>query len=214
LPGLGVLFFGEWALAAKTLASAPKDFREAKKKALLLEAHFFRAKIIEGLTAQAPGGAAFKPLAPSTIAMRKFLGFKGTKALLRRGDLRNSIVVQEFGEDVFVGILRQAKTRDGQPLIDIANLNEYGSKPIVIKITPKMSALLHMAFRKAGGAMNRMGPPRASTGVIVVQIPARPFMGPVFDKYGGNEDAQRRYAERVGAIMKTKGPWRVLKDLA
>ena len=214
MPGLGVLFFGEWALAVKTLANAPKDFKEAKKKALLLEAHFFRAKIIEGLGAQAPAGKAFKPLAPSTIAMRKFLGFKGTKALLRRGDLRNSIVVHDLGEEVFVGILRQAKTRDGQPLIDVAKLNEYGSKPIVIKITPKMAALLHMAFRKAGGAMNRMGPPRASTGVIVVKIPARPFLARVFEKYGGNEEAQRRYAERVGAIMKTKGPWRVLKDMA
>lgn len=213
MPGLGALFFGDWETTIATLARAPRDFAEAKKKALLQEAQMFRTKIIEGLREQAPGGRTFKPLAPSTIAMRKFLGFKGTKALLRRGDLRNAIVVHEIGEDVFVGIMRQAKARDGQPMIDIAKLNEYGSRPIVIKITPRMSAFLHMAFRKSGGFGNRMGPPRARTGVLVVQIPAHPFLAPVFEKYGATEEAQRRYAERVAKLMKGKGPWQAAKDL-
>jgi hypothetical protein len=211
--GLGALFFGEWETTIRTLARAPRDFAEAKKTALLQEAQMFRTKIIEGMREQAPAGQAFRPLAPSTIAMRKFLGFKGSKALMRRGDLRNSIVVHEIGEDVFVGIMRNAKSRTGEPMIDIAKLNEYGSKPIVIKITPKMAALLHMAFRKAGGSMNRMGPPRASTGLIVVQIPARPFLAPVFEKYGASDEAQRRYAERVAKFMKGKGPWQAAKDL-
>jgi hypothetical protein len=212
--GLGALFFGEWETTIRTLARAPRDFSDAKKKALLQEAQMFRTKIIEGLREQAPAGRQFRPLAPTTIAMRKFLGFKGTKALMRRGDLRNAIVVHEIGEDVFVGIMRQAKSRTGAPMIDIAKLNEYGSKPIVIRITPKMAALLHMAFRKAGrGEHNRMGPPRPSTGVIVVQIPPRPFLAPVFEKFGASEEAQKRYAERVAKFMKGKGPWQAAKDL-
>jgi len=96
-------------------------------------------------------------------------------------------------------------------LVDVARLNEEGSKPIIIKITPKLRALLHAAFRKAGGAMNRMGPPKQPTGILVVQIPARPFMGPVFDKYGQPEAASERFAERVRKEMKDAGPWGALK---
>lgn len=213
MPGLGALLFGEWETALTTLARAPRDFANAKRTALLQEAQFFRTKIIQGLGEQAPGGRAFKPLAPTTIAMRKFLGFKGTKALMRRGDLRNSIVVQEVGDQIFVGILRQAKNSKGESLIDVAKLNEFGSKPIIIKITPRMARFLHMAFRKSGGFGNRMGPPRAGTGLIVVQIPARPFLAPVFEKYGGNDEAQKRYADRIVKLMKGKGPWAAARDL-
>lgn len=213
MPGIGALLFGEWETAITTLARAPRDFTNAKRMALLQEAQFFRTKIIEGLREQAPGGRAFKPLSPLTIAMRKFLGFKGTKALLRRGDLRNAIVVHEVGDLIFVGVLRQAKNAKGEAVVDIAKLNEHGSKPIVIKITPRMSRFLHMAFRKAGGFGNRMGPPRASTGIIVVQIPARPFLAPVFEKYGGSADAQKRYADRVAKLMKGKGPWASAREL-
>jgi len=211
VPGIGALF-GAWGPTLKTLANARSDLANAKRVALRQEAEFFRKKIVEGLREQSPGGRAFKPLSETTIAMRRALGFKGTKALIKRGDLRNSITVQEAGDMVFVGVARQAKNSAGEAVIDIAKLNEYGSKPIVIKITPRMAALLHMAFRKAGGAMNRMGPPRPSTGVIVVQIPARPFMGPVFEQHGGSAEAQKRYAERVAKLMKGKGPWQTVKE--
>ncbi len=208
--GVGGVLFGKWGLALKTLARAPKDLAEAKHKALLQEAEFFRTKIVEGLREQAPGGRQFKPLSPTTIAMRQFLGFKGTKALLRRGDLRNAIAVQEVGDAVFVGIRRTAKNSQGEALVDIAQLNEHGSKPIVIRITPKMAALLHMAFRKSGNT-NRMGPPRPSTGIITIQIPARPFLAPVFEKFGQPEESSKRFAERVAKLMKGKGPWAAIK---
>ncbi len=213
MAGIGGLLFGEWEATLGTLARAPKDFAEAKQKALLQEAHFFRGKILEGLRTQEPGGKAFVPLSPATIAVRNFLGFKGTKALLRRGDLRNSIVVHVVGDAVFVGIMRQAKNSKGEAVVDIAKMNEHGSRPIIIKMTPRMSRFLHMAFRRGGGFGNRMGPPRASTGVIVVQIPARPFLAPVFEKYGNAEEARRRFGERVAKHLKGKGPWAAAKDL-
>lgn len=202
MAGLGLLF-GEWGPALQTLAKMPQNIREAKHKALLLEGQFFRGLVVEGLREQAPGGKAFKPLAPTTIAMRQFFGFKGTKALLRRGDLRNAIVVHDLEDSVFVGVLRNAKNRQGTALIDVAKLNEYGSKPIVIQITPRMAALLHAAFRKSAYG-NRLGPPRPSTGIITVQIPARPFLTPVFEKYGQPEASSKRFAERVAKELKAK----------
>lgn len=203
--------FGEWGSVLATLKNAPRDFAKAKRVALLQEAESFRTQVVMGIKSQAPGGRSFQPLSPTTIALRKFFGFKGTKALVRRADLVNSITVHEMhdAEDsIFVGVKRNAKNAKCEALVDIAKMNEYGSKPIVIKITPKMAALLHMAFRKA----NLMGPLRPSTGVITVQIPARPFMGPVFEKFAEPTEASKRFAERFQKAMAGKGVWAAVKE--
>lgn len=200
--------FGPWGAVLKTLAHFPKDFEDAKKKALLQEGQFFRNEILKGIREQAPGGKQFKPLSPATLAFRRYaFGMRGTKALIEHGNLRNSIVVQAIGDEVFVGILRTAKGADGQSLVDVAEIQEKGSKPIVVKITPKMAAMLHQAFREAGGSMNRMGPPPKSTGIIVIQIPARPFLAPIFEKHGDPEKASARFAERFRKAMAGKGVW-------
>lgn len=115
---------GAWSRVGKLLASAPKRMRAAVDKALLQEAQFFRTKIVEGIREQAPGGKAFAPLAPTTLAIRRFRGFKGTKALLVQGDLRNSITVVKEGDRVFVGVLRSAKGRAGQKLVDVASVHD------------------------------------------------------------------------------------------
>ena len=209
--GIGGIFFGEWKAVLSTLKNAPRDFKNAKRVALLQEAEFYRTQLVRGIRSQAPGGKTFVPLSPTTIALRKFFGFRGTKALVRRSDLVNAITVHELhdAEDsVFVGVQRNAKNEKGESLVDIAKLNEYGSKPIVIKITPKMAALLHMAFRKA----NLLGPLRPSTGVITVQIPARPFMGPVFEKFAEPTEASKRFAERFQKAMAGKGVWSAVKE--
>ena len=198
---------GPWGAVIKSLFDTPAEIRKAKKSALLREGEFFRGEIIKGLRDQAPGGKHFKPLSERTIAIRRLLGFKGTKALMRHGDLRNSISVHsahDANDYVFVGVLRTAKNSKGEAMVDVARLNEEGSKPIIIKMTPKMAALLHAAFDKAG--LHRMGPPRPSTGVVVVQIPPRPFMGPVFEQHGG-EEASKRFAEQVKKNMQGKGVW-------
>ncbi len=202
---------GPWGAVLKTLAHFPRDFADAKRKALLQEGQFFRNEILKGIREQAPGGKQFKPLSPATIAIRQAFGMRGTKALIAHGDLRNSIVAQAIGDEVFVGILRTAKGADGQSLVDVAKVQEEGSKPIVIKITPKMAAMLHAAFRQAGGMGNRMGPPPKSTGIMIVQIPARPFLGPVFEKFGDPEQASERFAERFRKAMRGKGVWDTVK---
>ena len=185
--------FGQWGKVFKTLKDAPKDLEAARKIAVLGEAQFFRTKILEGLREQAPGGKKFKALTPETLAIRKFLGFKGTKALLKHGDLRNAIVVEEKDDLVFVGVLRSAKNERGQSMVNVAQVQEEGSKPIIIKMTPKMSALLHAAFRQAGIERKEKRP---TTGIIVVQIPARPFISPVFEEYGKANQVEKRMAAR------------------
>jgi hypothetical protein len=186
---------GDWSLARRILSSASRRFKDAIDKAVLQEAQFFRTKIIEGLREGAPGGQAFAPLAPTTLAIRRFRGFKGTKPLIVRGDLRNSITVVKQGDGVFVGVLRSAKAAGGQSLVNVAAVHELGSRPIVLKLTPKVRRFLHAAFRAAG--LDAPAGDRPSTGIAVIKIPARPFLAPVFEAFGKPADVSRRFLDRL-----------------
>jgi phage gpG-like protein len=196
---LKITRIGDWTRVGQLLARAPERVQKAIDKAMLQEGQFLRTKIVEGLREQAPGGRVFAPLAPTTLAIRKFRGFGGTKALLVRGDLRNSITVTRDGDKVLVGVLRTARNRAGQSLVDIAAMNEHGSRPIIMKLTPKARAFLHAAFRKAG--LDQPGTGQPSTGIAVVQMPPRPFLAPVFEKYARPEDVSRRFMDHVAAGM-------------
>ncbi|HTP27463.1 MAG TPA: hypothetical protein VMK12_17650 [Anaeromyxobacteraceae bacterium] len=37
----------------------------------------------------------------------------------------------------------------------------------------------------------------SSTGIAIIKVPARPFFGPVFEKYADADQASRRFLERV-----------------
>jgi len=190
---------GDWRLAHRLVTTARKRFTEAADKAVLQEAQFFRTKIVEGIREQAPGGQPFKPLAPTTLAIRRFRGFKGTKALIVRGDLRNSITVVRQPGGAFVGVLRTARGKEGQSLVNVAAVHEFGSKPIVIKLTPKARRFLHAAFHAAG--LDRPAKEGPSTGIAVIKVPARPFLKPVFDRYGQPEDVSRRFLGRLARLL-------------
>lgn len=185
---------------AQLLATGSERVQAAVDKAALKEGQFLRTKIVEGIREQAPGGRAFTPLAPTTLAIRKFTGFGGTKALIVHGDLRNAVTVTRDGDRILVGVLRSARNRAGRPLVNIAALNETGSRPIVVRLTPKARAFLHAAFRRAGLDAPRPGQP--STGIAVLRIPPRPFLAPVFEKYAQPGQISRRFLDRVAAQLR------------
>lgn len=120
---------------------------------------------------------------------------RGTKALIVQADLRNSITVVRDGDRVLVGVLRTARNRAGRSLVNIAALQEHGSRPIVVHLTPKARAFLHAAFRHAG--LDGPSSGQLGTGIAVIHIPARPFLAPVFDKYAQPDQISLRFLERV-----------------
>jgi hypothetical protein len=190
---------GPWSRVGQLLAAAPRRMQAAFDKALLQEGQFLRTKIVEGIREQAPGGRAFTPLAPTTLAIRQFRGFRGTKALLVQGDLRNSITVVKDGDRVLVGVLRTARSRNGKSLVDVAALQEHGSRPIVVRLTPRARAFLHAAFRRAG--LDEPSGGRPGIGIAITMIPARPFLAPVFAAYAQPEQISRRFLERVASLL-------------
>jgi len=182
---------GDWARARRLLTAAPQRLQAALGTAVRQEAHALRNEIVQGLTSQSPGGDTLKPPSPLTIAARQLEGFGGSKALIVRGDLRNSITVFVQGDEAFVGVSRSARSKDGASMMDLAELHEFGGPPVIIPMTPKMRRFLFALLRQAGkeptGGNGR--------GVIVVQVPARPFLRPAFEKF--REGAGRRFLERV-----------------
>ena len=182
---------GDWARARRLLTAAPQRLQAAIGTAVRQEAHALRNEIVKGRTRRAPGGEPLKPPSPLTIAARELEGFGGTKALIVRGDLRNSITVFVQGDEAFIGVSRSARSKDGASMVDLAKLHEFGGPPVIIPMTPKMRRFLFALLRQAGkeptGGSGR--------GVIVVQVPARPFLRPAFDKF--REGASRRFLERV-----------------
>ena len=167
----------------------------ALRLAVKKEAHALRAVIVVGMRKQAPGGAAFKPLSALTLAARRLAGFRGRKALIRGGDLRNSITVVAKGDVAFVGVPRSA----GKERIKIAHVHEYGTDPIIIPITPRMRRFLAMLFRKASRKRKRSSRRGNGSGVVVVQIPARPFLRPAFEAWKRGVDL--RIANSIRAQM-------------
>lgn len=182
--------FGDWDTARRTLETMATRASDAAQKAVLQEGHFFRGKMVQGIADQAPGGQAFKPLSPITLALREIDGFKGTKALIRHGDLRNGITVVNKHSFVFIGVPKAATAKDGHKLIDIAAIQEFGTRKFVVPVFAK----LRQAFEKIV-----YGPMPA---FIAVQIPPRPFIGPVFAKFGATEDVKKRLEERMTKMLK------------
>ena len=206
--GYGVKLFGDWGKAAAILGSLDKRFQAAAKRAMLQEAQFLRGEIVKGIRDQAPGGQPFAPLAKSTLATRKFRGFGGTKALMVRGDLRNSIVVKAVadGQAVFVGVLRSAKGKNGQSLVDVARLMEEGGGPFLVPITPKSSRFYHAAMRKAGISIPSTHGGGGGVAVAIVRIKARPFLAPVFAQHGQPNKVRERFFLRLANLfMGTEG---------
>lgn len=195
---MSVMRTGDWAAVRSMLTGASGRLQNGIATALRQEAHALRNEIVRGLTTQAPGGEAIKPPAPLTIAARQLRSFGGTKALLVRGDLRNSISVLVEGDEAFIGVLRSARGKTGQPLVDLAKLHEFGGPPVVIPITPKMRRFLAVLFKRAGKPRTRGS--GAGAGVVVVQVPARPFLRPAFNKFrqGASERFLRRVAKELG----------------
>jgi len=165
--------------------------QQAVGRSLRQEAELLRTEVVRGITRQAPGGEALKPPSDLTLATRKLRGFGGSKSLLVRADLRNAIAAIVRGTEAFVGVPRKARGKDGKSLVDVAQLMEFGSRPIVIPMTPAMRRFLFVLLKKAG----KSGGAGGGRGVAVVRIPARPFLRPAFKKF--TQGAQARFLGRV-----------------
>lgn len=188
---------GDWSKVQDALTNTTQKLRDASRRALLQEGQSLRTKIFAGIRDQAPGGKTLQPLSPLTLAARKHAGFSGTKALItRQASLLGSVTVKEQGEAVFVGVLRNAVDAAGKQVANVAEIQEFGAGPIIIRMTEKMRRYLFALMREAG--VEPRSSSGNSTGYVVIRIPPRPFIGPVWESEGTPpEKVAARFAARL-----------------
>ncbi|WP_422444373.1 phage virion morphogenesis protein [Thermoanaerobacterium sp. DL9XJH110] len=159
---------GDWAKCKAFLDKLDDNFKKAYKTGLNRVGQAAVKSLKKGMTEGAPGGQKYAPNHPFTIARKG-----SSKPLINHGDLRNSITYRVIGgATVFAGVLRSAKGKDGQQLVNIAAIHELGDGnggDLYIKVTPKMRAYLHSQGLHL----------KESTKYI--RIPRRPTFEPVFE---------------------------------
>lgn len=174
---------GAWREVGNLLKNGPPVIRRGVKTQVIGMAEEIRDKIVEGIRTQAPGGKPFKPLEQDTLAARRRRRFNGPLALIgsQAENLIKSVVVKKRGGGLIVnvGVFSKKKTRRGATVYGVGEMNEYG-KTIKRRLTPKMRRFLHAFFRKEG--LLKEG--NSKKGLMLITIPARPFIDPVVKKYG------------------------------
>jgi hypothetical protein len=178
---------GDWRRAERLLTRGATALARGVDRALLLEAHGLRAEIVGGLDRQAPGGTPLAPLQEVTLAARRLRRFTGTKALIRTAELRNALAVLRRGAGVFVGI----PGRGPASLAGRAAAQEYGTAPTIVPLTPRMRRFLAAVYAAAG----RPAAGAAGAGLVVLQVPPRPFLRPAIAMF--QVGAGRRFLTRV-----------------
>jgi len=158
---MDVQLFGDWAKAEKILIGFDKRYKQAVKRALSKCGIYLVGQLKRGVRKQKPGGKQYEPLHPFTIARKK-----SSKALIDDGDFINSITYRVDDRSLFVGVLKNAKDKDGNPIVNIAAVHEFG---VAIDVTDKMRGYLHSIGLHL----------KPTTKVI--RIPARPTFRPVWE---------------------------------
>lgn len=182
---MGGELIGDWAKAQVIFKNIDERFKAAYRLALNQVGLKAERALKEGITSSAPGGQAYAPNHPFTIARKG-----SSKPLINHGDLRNSIRSRRTGESIFVGIHRMARNREGQPVVNLAMIHEFGDGrggDLLIRVTPKMRAYLHSQGLHL----------KADTQYI--RIPRRPTFEPVWkqNKDAWAEEFAKSVAERT-----------------
>lgn len=192
-----------WARNIKRLERLERAHASAARKVLKSEAKFLERKVKEGIRKQAPGDTKLKRLKLNTRKTRRFRGIRGQRALLANRELFGAIKVKMKPDEAFIGITGGTNSR-GYSLVRLAETQEKGRKNVVIELTKKMRALLgHML--NTGKRRSKARSPKAGANLIIFNIPARPFLQPVADKYGKPSVALPRWRRKMAAALAPQG---------
>lgn len=168
---------GQWGQAARILNAYSTRFGAEIDKSVHREALRYEKAMKEGIKDQAPGGVRFKPLSPITIALKR-----SSKALIDKGDLRNSIGTRKITEKAyFVGVHRTATNRTGGNLANIGAVHELGAE-YTQRVTAKQARFFRALYMKGLWPHDNFATVPREGSKIRTKIPARPFVSPVLEK--------------------------------
>ncbi len=114
---------GDWNKArAKLNVGMGPRLAKALHQATIRNVLFLVREIQKGIRFQSPGGQPFAKLAESTIKRKG-----SSKALIDTGFLINAITQKIMADKAFVGLLRGTVNKDGEDIVNIGAVMEYGA---------------------------------------------------------------------------------------
>jgi hypothetical protein len=193
-----IKLLGDWQRASAITSSMAARFEKAQERAVLQEAHRLRGLIVQNITSGGQlAGAPFAGLSPGTLVVRAFRGFGGTKPLMVTGALRNSVSVVKLAGGAVFGGIRRGTTKGGKGGANLAELHEYGGS-WTQRMTARQRRFLAAAYRRAG---QKFGTGAPGSGMLRIRIPARPYVGPVVQRFAQPEDVKARFWANVSKGM-------------
>jgi len=120
---MAVKRIGDWQKVKATLNSSlgPK-LATALRQATVRNTLLLVREIQRGIVSQSPGGKPFAKLAESTIKRKG-----SSKALIDSGFMVNAITQKIMADKAFVGLLRGTSNKDGEDMVNIGAVMEYGA---------------------------------------------------------------------------------------
>lgn len=120
---MAVRRFGQWSNAKQVLGTnLGSRLAQALRQATVKNAMLLVREIKKGIVSQAPGGQPFAKLAESTIRRKG-----SSKALIDTGFLLASVTQLILGDRAFVGLLRGTRNKDGDEMVNVGAVMEYGA---------------------------------------------------------------------------------------
>jgi hypothetical protein len=120
--GLHLDGFGEVALVFRAMS---RQAQEAKKRILIRVGLKGQQIAIEKLSGKRNN--ELQPALTKKYLERKTKQGYSNLTLVRTNTYRQAITFKPFKEKVFIGVLRASLSKDGKPIINIAQLHEFGS---------------------------------------------------------------------------------------
>ena len=182
---------GSWARARATFEKATRDAKKAQLVALRRAALKAERAIKVGLATSSPGGKPLAPLSPITVLLT------GRSKPLASGfgtGLAGSVTttIDERKLQAFVGVHRGARSGDGEDLVNVALIHEFGTGPFAIPVTDGVRRFFWMLHFKSGGAIKPISPTK--TVILHPGVPARPFVRPAIESIRDELQAEVRAA--------------------
>ena len=172
----------------------------SKAVSLVLAQEAFRLsnEMKNGLRAQKPGGKQIRPLSKMTILLRGFRGGSGpthTKSLIDSASMVDSVQAKRKNKYHYTaGVHRNARSKDGKKLVNIAAIHEYGTKWYTVTVTPKMHRFSVALF--LAGILQAPWPIGKK---LRRKIPARPWLRPAHEVW--EKDADTRFTVALAAAL-------------
>lgn len=160
---------GDWQQARAAVNAMAARYQRASARALKGEAQLFRRRVVEAFNSRGKSnGQAWVPNKPSTVRKKG-----SSKPLIDSGQLRNSIEVIDGPAGVFVGVSSKVQRKGGGPLVNIAEVHEYGK----------------VVAQARGG------------GIVLIKIPERSFLRATAKAHFAPKDVAERMVARTAAGM-------------